>query len=401
MSNSRFLRLFVVAVLCCVFFLQLASDVSAQTVARCGQGWLERINGYPVLHLKGTPYEMGYQHGALMRASVRKNLHTLVNVKGDVTLLKIGSYKLKPRQVIQTIIKIQKKFVPKKYFEELAGLAAGAGVSPDDARMANFIPELFHCSGFALMNSATKDGTLYHGRVLDYAVDWGLQEHAVIIVAEPNGGIPFVNITYAGFIGSVTGMNAKHVSIGEMGGRGLGHWKGVPMAFLVREALEKGHDLEAAINVFRNNPRTCEYYYVIADAKTNRAVGLEASWNVFRVVKPGEKHPLLPTPVKDCALLSAGSRYAELVRRVKVGHGKFTVKTALKLMSRPVAMKSNLHNVLFEPKSTRFWVANAGIDKSPAATQPYHRFQLTELLQRRPDRSSREIPFVASKVSSR
>ena len=31
---------------------------------------------------------------------------------------------------------------------------------------------------------ATADGKLYHGRVLDYACDWRLQEHAVVIVAE-------------------------------------------------------------------------------------------------------------------------------------------------------------------------------------------------------------------------
>ena len=108
-----------------------------------------------------------------------------------------------------------------------------------------------------------------------------------------------MNVSYAGFIGCVTGMNAKSVSIGEMGGGGLGHWAGVPMAFLVREALEKGDTLEKAIAVFRDNPRTCQYYYVLADGKTNRAVGLEASWNVFRVVQPGQTHPLLTTPVKD------------------------------------------------------------------------------------------------------
>ena len=58
----------------------------------------------------------------------------------------------------------------------------------------------------------------------------------MIIVAAPKGGIPFVNVSYAGFIGPVSGMNTRHVSIGEMGGRGLGHWAGVRMAFLVREA---------------------------------------------------------------------------------------------------------------------------------------------------------------------
>jgi hypothetical protein len=380
----------------CLAFVVLAgleSAADAKAVARCGKGWLEHVDGYPVLHLKGTPYEMGYQHGALLKDSVRRNMHNLLHVKGDQTLVEFAGMKLKPRHVIDIIVRIQNKHVPKKYFDELDGLAAGSGLKAADIRAANFIPELFHCSGFALMNSATKDGTLYHGRVLDYAVDWGLQEHAVIIVTEPEGGIPFVNISYAGFVGCVTGMNAKSVSIGEMGGRGLGHWAGVPMAFLVREALEKGDTLDKAIAVFRDNPRTCQYYYVLADGKINRAVGMEASWDVFRVVEPGAKHPLLPKPVKDCALLSAGSRYEELVRRVKAGYGEFTAESALRLMDRPVAMKSNLHNVLFEPKTTRFWVANASRDKQPAATQKYFRFRLTDLLKRRPPSTAKDIPL--------
>jgi hypothetical protein len=114
------------------------------------------------------------------------------------------------------------------------------------------------------------------------------------------------------------------------------------------------------------------------------------------VIKPGESDPRLPHPVKDCALLSAGDRYEELVRRVKDGHGKFTPESALRLMDRGVAMKSNLHNVLFEPKTTKFWVANATTDRKPAAEQPYHAFQLSELLSRKPDMSSPELPMVAA-----
>jgi hypothetical protein len=373
----------------------------AQTVARCGEGWLELIDGYPVLHLKGSPYEMGYQHGALLKEHVRQNLHNLLQVRADVPLAEAGPLKVRPRDLIRTIIEIQKEHVPEKYFEEMRGLAAGAEIDLDDARMANFIPELFHCSGFAIMGSATKDGTLYHGRVLDYAIDWGLQEHAVLIVAEPDGGIPFVNVTYAGFIGSVTGMNARHVSIGEMGGGGLGHWEGVPMALLVREVLETAGDLDAAVDVFRNNPRTCQYFYVIADAKTNRAVGMEASWDKLDVVGAGNAHPLLPKAVKDCALLSVGDRYEQLVRRAQEGHGTFTAETALRLMDRPVAMKSNLHNVLFEPKTTRLWVANASPDKKPAAEQRYYEFQLSELLKRKPEPASRELPLVTQRSAAR
>lgn len=368
-----------------VFLVPLAAALRAQTVARCGAGWLEHIDGYPVLHLKGTPYEMGYQHGVLFKEHVIENARYLLDVKGEQGTLEWGPLRVKPRALLQTIIATQQRFVPDRYLDEIRGLAAGAGLPEEQMRLANFIPELFHCSGFALMNSATRDGTLYHGRVLDYGIDWRLQEHAVIVVAEPAGGIPFVNVTYAGFVGSVTGMNARQISIGEMGGGGIGHWEGVPMAWLIREALERAQTLDEAIRIFRDSPRTCQYFYVIADAKINRAVGMEASWDTFFTVEPGEFHPLLPKPVRDAVLLSAGDRYDELARRAAAGHGTFTAETALRLMDRPVAMKSNLHNVLFEPASTRFWVANASRDLQPAAEQPYQMFQLTELLKRQPD----------------
>ncbi len=229
----------------------------------------------------------------------------------------------------------QRKFVPERFFDEMRGIADGAGLDVQDVVIANFIPELFHCSGFALSGSATKDGTLYHGRILDYGCDWRLQEHAVLTVAEPRGKIPFVNVTYAGFVGSVTGMNAERVSIGEMGGRGMGHWDGVPMAFLVRMVLEEADTLDRGIAIFRDNPRTCEYYFVIADGKTGKAVGMEACWNMFGVIGMGESHPRLPHAIKDAVVLSAGDRYKELVKRVEKGLGSFDAESARHLMDRP------------------------------------------------------------------
>ena len=374
--------------------------VQAQTVARCGAGWLEQIDGYHVLHLKGTPYEMGFQHGALLKDHVRLNLKTLLVDKAkEATLVDAGPIKVTPRAAIEMIVAFQEPHIAPRYVEEIKGLSDGAGISVSDARAANFIPELFHCSGFSLAKSATKNGNLLHGRVLDYATDWGLQDHAVVVVYEPTGRLPWVNIGYAGFLGSVTGMNAEHVSIGEMGGGGLGHWNGRPMTLIVREALETAKSLDEAIAVFRDGPRTCEYYYVLADGETNEAVGMEASWNVFTVVPPGEAHPLLPKPVKDCVLLSAGSRYDELVKRASAGYGQFTPEEALRLMDRPVAMSSNLHNVLFEPATTKFWVANASRDRRPAAEQKYFSFQLSDLLKRRPAEGSPQLPMTAIKTT--
>jgi hypothetical protein len=377
-----------------------ATGAESRTVARCGAGFLEEVDGARVLHVEGTPYEMGFQHGALMKDEIRALVRFLFDVKAKEFSEQLqvdlggGLLKLKPdaKAIIGTITEIQKKHVPPAYFEEMRGVADGSGVAYDEIVKANFIPELFHCSGFALSGKATKDGTLYHGRILDYGCDWRLQEHAVLVVAKPAGKIPFANVTYAGFVGSVTGMNAKSVAIGEMGGRGLGKWNGTPMAMLFRLALEEADDLDEAVAIFRDRPRTCQYYYVISDGKTGRAVGMEASADAVQVVQMGEAHPLLPHAVPDTVLLSAGERYDLLVERVKGGYGRFDAEAAIRLMDRPVAMQSNLHSVLFEPKSTKLWVAHASKDAQPAATQPYRAFQLTELLGHAPSGAYRTLP---------
>jgi len=369
-----------------------AAQAETKTLARCGAGFLDEVDGYRVLHVKGEPYEMGYQQGALLRDDIRENIRFLFEVKAKQVTVEVKGVKLlDPKRVIQGIVAQQRKFIPERFFDEMRGIADGAGLDVQDVVIANFIPELFHCSGFAISGSATKDGTLYHGRILDYGCDWRLQEHAVLTVAEPRGRLPFVNVTYAGFVGSVTGMNAERISIGEMGGGGLGHWDGVPMAFLVRMVLEEADCLERGIEIFRKNPRTCEYYFVIADGTTGQAVSMEASWDTISVISMGESHPKLPHGVKDAVVLSAGDRYQALVKRVKQGLGTFDAESARHLMDRPVAMKSNLHSVLFETTTTRFWVANASKDGKPAAEQPYHAFNLRDLLAREADAGAREL----------
>jgi hypothetical protein len=165
------------------------------------------------------------------------------------------------------------------------------------------------------------------------------------------------------------------------------------MSFLVRRVLEEAKTLDEAVAIFRDTKRTCEYYYVVADGDERSAVGLAAHWNTFEVVRPGEAHPRLPEPTADTVLLSAGDRYKELARRVRERAGTLDAESALHLMDCPVAMKSNLHNVLFEPRSTRLWVANASADGQPAATQKYFAFQLTELLKHQPEADALEIPL--------
>lgn len=348
-----------------------------RVVATEGQGRLERIDGTRVLFVKGTPEEMGQQHGKLLRREIRRVVDRILYGVG------VGSSFEKGRWFFGEIEEAQGRlaqFMDPRYVREMDAIAAASGCEKEEVRLANYFPELFHCSGFAVFGEATHGGKLYHGRILDYLRGVGLEQNAVVIVSQPDQGNAWVNVSYAGFVGSVTAMNEKHVAIGEMGGRGEGQWDGKPMAQLVREVMEKADTIDEAVAIMRQGPRTCEYYYVISDAKSKRAVGIASTPTKFETVWAGEAHPRLPHAIKDAVLMSAGDRYENLVKRVKENYGKLDAQGARDLMSRPVAMNSNIHSVLFEPETLDFWVANADA-KNVASHTRYTRYNLKELLQ--------------------
>lgn len=349
-------------------------------VASAGDGRLELHDGVRVLFLQGSPEAMGRQHGALLTREVREVVDRMLYGVG------VGSSFAKGRWFfgeIEEAWTAAEPFMDPRHIREMDALAEAAGLDREEVRLANVFPELFHCSGFALMGRATKDGRIYHGRILDYLKGVGLEPNAVVIVHRPDYGHAWINVGYAGFIGSVTAMNEQHISIGEMGGRGEGRWHGKPMAQLVREVMERASSLDEAVEIMRRGPRTCEYYYVIADGRRRSAIAIRATPDTFETVGPGEAHPLLPHPIPDTVLLSAGERYETLVARVREAFGTFDADLARGLMKRPVAMDSNIQSVLFAPDTLELWVANSD-GRRIASDSRYVRFNLRELLNAAP-----------------
>lgn len=347
-----------------------------RVIAKHGRGRLEMRDGTKVLFLQGTPEEMGEQHGALMKKEVHHLVDRILYGVG------VGSSLAKGRWFFGEIEEAQSRlqpFVSDRHLREMDALAAASGVRIEEARLANFFPELFHCSGFAIFGDATAGGRLFHGRVLDYMKGVGLEQNACVMVMQPDQGHAWVNLGYAGFLGTVTAMNEKRIAIGEMGGRGEGNWDGKPMAQLMREVMEKAATIDEAVEILRTSRRTCEYYYVISDGNTRRAVGIAATPDKFETVWAGEAHPKLPHAIKDVVLMSAGDRYEELAKRTENGYGRFDADSARDLMTRPVCMTSNIQSVLFAPESLDFWVANADSQNVASHTR-YTHYNLNELL---------------------
>ncbi len=348
-----------------------------QRVARDpdGHGLLCKIGNKRVLFVDGTPEQMGGAHGRLLSEWVPQVMpRTMALVAAGYAVTK-GEWFY---DHIDDVYRRASPHTPDRFLRECRAMAAAAKIEERDALAGNFFPEMFHCSGVAVRGKASADGRVVHARVLDYMRDIGLQKYAVLQVFRPADGIPWVSVGYAGFIGTVTAMNAKGLAIGEMGGRGEGNWDGLPMTFLLREVAEKTSTVEEALALMRRTPRTCEYYYVISDAKRDMA-GVHAAPDAFEVLRPGQQDPRLPPVPEDTVMFSAGSRAKALSERLHENFGKITPETMMAIVKRPVAMKSNLHDAIFMPETLDLWFADAG-RKTPACDEPYTHVNLKALL---------------------
>ena len=265
---------------------------------------------------RATPYEMGYQQGALLRDDIRENVQFLFEVKaqGDEGRARRG-------QAARPQAGRSPGSRPSRGSTSRSGSSRRCGASPtapgldvQDVIVANFIPELFHCSGFALSGSATKDGTLYHGRILDYGCDWRLQEHAVLTVAEPRGQDPVRERDLC----RVRRLGDRHERRADLdrrdGGPGAGplgrRADGLPRPHGARGGRRprpgdrrlprSSADLRILLRDRRRQDRQGRWAW--------KRRGTSSAWSGW-----ARAIPRLPDAVKDAVLLSAGDRYKELV----------------------------------------------------------------------------------------
>ena len=390
---------------------------------QCGEGRLERKNGFQVLHVSGSAYSRGYQQGVLLKDQIKQNIHNFIETEAFTTS------KTPQIDFFKKHIPVLLEHTPEHIKEEIQGMSDGSGIDYTQLVQLNLFPELFHCSGVIASGDATKNEQLYHLRVLDYGVASGLLQEPVILVSKPDHKIANVMISYAGFIGCVSGMNERKISIGEVGGLGYPYLEGVPMAFLMKEVLENAATLKEAQSVFLSNPRTAEFFYLISDGNLNQGVGAYATSSQIHWIYPGSSYALLApgeapnhyknnglhdkfflsdyqveckkgrvsllddqdrllanffNQPKDCIIVTGyftPDRFTPYYESLEKAHGDVSETTLMNALSEKTTRNSNLHNVIFCPSQLSFWVSHAKSKEEPAFTQPFAAYDLKELLE--------------------
>lgn len=367
-------------------------EQEAAVLAKASLGWTAdgRVR---VLTLKGSPYEMGYQHGALLREEVQDNLGYLYAKAVD---------KFHGEEILEEVYERMRPYIPEDYVQEMAGLAHGSRLPLKVIHGVHALPELGEwggkkqvkqvldkflsgeyatsCSNLCASGAATPDNNFFSVRILD----WGLHKvsklhkYPLLAVAYPDGKIPFVNIGWVGFLGAVSGMNAEGITLGEMGYGDSGNETlfGKTMPFMLRDVLSGAHNLADVRRIIQESPPTCSYVFLMSDGKTREAEMYVRDPARFLVFKAGvdikDKKEYLPAIEET---LYGGHFNEKMTELLKANHGKLTPELLMTDIIPKIAMKSNFQNVIYEPAKLRFWVSNAASASRWAASEPYTLFE--------------------------
>jgi len=347
-----------------------------------------------VLYTKGSAYERGYQHGYLLRKEIQDNMGYL---------WQRAMQKFKSPELFAEAFERMRPFIPEEFMHEMHGLAHGSRLPLSIVHNIHVLADIGEwggkkelgkrlkamlmgdlattCSNLAATKSATVDGKMYVVRILD----WGLHrisklhKYPLISVSVPDKGIPSANIGWVGYLGAVSGMNAKGITLGEMGYRNPPNETlyGEPMPFLLRRVMTESENLGHVRNIIEKSVGTCSYVFLMSDGKTGEAELYVKDRDRFLVYKPGvhlkdEKEDIPPIP----GLVYGGRFNHEMTTRLTENQGKISPELIMNDLVPNFAMKSNFQNVIYEPEGLQFWVNNAANKSRWAAEEPYTHFDL-------------------------
>ena len=269
-----------------------------------GQSWAGQRDGLPVVFLKGSPFEIGYAHGVLLQS----RMHTLENefiemIQGyvpqqwKVDLLK--SYVIYRNRHLTD-------FVALDYRMEIFGTTLGCpDIHPQEGPFYNrlFNYHAAHdvsyllidnpliakagCTAFGAWGGATERGHLITGRNFDWEAAEVFSRDRVVILCEPDDGIPFISLAWAGMAGVVSGMNRAGVSVTVNGApSNLPGEIATPVAMVARAVLQHAHNLAEALEIFRRAKVFVSTLCLVGSRADGRFVVVEKTPDATQVREP-------------------------------------------------------------------------------------------------------------------
>lgn len=290
----------------------VVSDRSAENLQRqsidstaftIGDNWLRKSKyGLYEMYTSGTPFERGVVNGKLSKelvvAQEQAFTHQIKKMIPSDSYLKFLKY------IVGFMNRDLPAHVTDEYKQEIYGISLAASdsfqwIGTNYSRQLNYHAAhdighalqnlmLVGCTSFSAWDTKTENGALIVGRNFDFWVGDEFAKNKIVSFVAPSTGHKFAFITWGGFIGVVSGMNDKGLSVTINAARSSIPYGGAatPVSLVAREVLQYAGNIKEAVAIAHKRKMFVSESFLIASAADHKSVIIEKTPDTLAVYDP-------------------------------------------------------------------------------------------------------------------
>ena len=197
------------------------------------------------------------------------------------------------------------KNVAEEYKEEIYGISNAASekydyIGSNYQRILNYHAAhdighalqsmaLVGCTSFGTWGSIA-DSNMIIGRNFDFFVGDKFAEDKIVAFFHPTEGYRFMTVTWGGFIGAVSGMNEKGLTVTINAAKSsIPSGSATPVSLVAREILQYAGNIQEAIGIARKRKMFVSESFLVGSAEDNKAVIIEKTPDSLDIYDPQKK----------------------------------------------------------------------------------------------------------------
>jgi hypothetical protein len=384
-------------------------------------------SGLYELYVEGAPYERGVVNGKLTSELLQKQEDYFNDQINKMIPSKFYLHFLK--YFVGWFNRNLDKSVTPEYKAEIYGISASASdkyqyIGSNYQRILNYHAAhdighalqnlaLVGCTSFGTWGSRSADSEMIIGRNFDFYVGDHFSENKIVAFENPSQGHKFMSVTWGGFIGVVSGMNDKGLTVTINAAKSsIPTGSATPVSLVAREILQYAENIQEAISIAKKRKMFVSESFLVGSAEDGKAVIIEKTPDSMSVYDPHKNEILCANHFQSKGLEGLKSnqiqiresaseyRYQRLSQLLDSTKQNTVQRTVDILRDRRGMNNEDIglgnekainqliahHSIVFEPKKGKVWVST-----SPWQLGKYVCYDLNKVFSRAGMKTDQEI----------
>lgn len=366
-----------------------------------GNNWFRKSrSGLYEMYTEGKPFERGVINGKLSRELVvRQEIHFSEQIR---RMIPSKFYLNFLKYFIAWFNRRLDENVTEEYKEEIYGISESASdefqyIGSNYQRLLNYHAAhdighalqsmaLVGCTSFATWNGHSKDSALIIGRNFDFYVGDKFAEDKIVSFSHPEKGYRFMTVTWGGFVGAVSGMNEKGLTVTINAAQSaIPSGAATPVSLVAREVLQYAKNISEAYAIARKRKMFVSESFLIGSAVDHKAVIIEKTPEAIGIYDPAKDYIICanhfqsdslsvsPSNLLQMKESASGYRY-QRVAELLGATPQNTVQSTIGILrdrlgkggedlgmgnEKAVNQLIAHHSIVFEPEQLKVWVSTA------------------------------------------